>query len=384
MKLALVTLNDSADVAQWSGLNYHIARALERAGATLQRVGPLQSRWTPLMKLRQRWYDATRQSYHASYDPAAVAAMGAAARAAIPPDADAVLAVTWQVAGAIGPLEVPLVSWDDSTFAAMMHYYPDYRRIATPSVREGAALGERATRSVTLALYASHWAAASARAAYGMPDERIAVVPFGANLDPLPDASRIQAAIAGRSTTVCRLLWVGVDWERKGGAQAVEIAAVLRAEGVPVALTMVGCAPPAGTTLPPWVRLEGFISKRTRDGEARLATLFGEAHFFVMPSRAEAYGLVFAEAAAFGVPAVGLRTGGVPTIVLDGETGLLDEPAAPAALIAARMLALWRDRPAYERMARAARRRAELHLNWDVAGRDALSRIERVVHDSRR
>jgi hypothetical protein len=32
VKLGFVTINGSADVQQWSGLNYHIARSLERAG----------------------------------------------------------------------------------------------------------------------------------------------------------------------------------------------------------------------------------------------------------------------------------------------------------------------------------------------------------------
>ena len=101
-----------------------------------------------------------------------------------------------------------------------------------------------------------------------------------------------------------------------------------------------------------------------------------------MPSVAEAYGLVYAEAAAFGVPAVGVRTGGVPTIVVDDETGLLEEPDAGAERYAARMLALLRDRASYERMARAARRRAEQRLNWSVAGADVVTRLERLVASS--
>jgi glycosyltransferase involved in cell wall biosynthesis len=76
---------------------------------------------------------------------------------------------------------------------------------------------------------------------------------------------------------------------------------------------------------------------------------------------------------------VATRTGGVPTIVLDGETGLLDDPAATADAYVGRMLPLLRDRARYETMATAARVRAETHLNWDVAGREALRLIEGVV-----
>ena len=378
LRLALVTLNDSTDVHEWSGLNYHIARSLEQAGATLYRIGPLRPHWSPIMRVRQRWYDATGRAYHAAADPAALAAMGAQARGQIPADADAVLAVTSLVAAALGPLHLPLASWDDATNAALMGYYPDFTRMAPVSLRQSDALGRRAAESVSLAIYASEWAAASARDAYGLPAEHVAVVPFGANLERLPARELVDAAISARPDDVCRLLWVGVDWERKGGALAIAIAQALHDAGIAVELTVVGCEPEHRATLPDWVRVEGFISKRSPHGEARLAALFARSHFFVMPSKAEAYGLVYAEAAAFGVPAVAIVTGGVPTIVVNDETGLLEQPDAVAARYAARMMSLLGDRSRYEQMARAARRRAEARLNWSVAGADVLARLERL------
>jgi glycosyltransferase involved in cell wall biosynthesis len=172
---------------------------------------------------------------------------------------------------------------------------------------------------------------------------------------------------------------VGVDWERKRGDLAVEIAKRIEAHGISVELTVAGCRPPGDRELPEWVKVEGFVSKRTAAGAARLAELFARSHFLVMPSLAEAYGLVYAEAAAFGVPSVAARTGGVPTVVIDGETGVLDDPTATAESYAGRVLALLRDRPRYEQMARAASARSAAVLNWDVAGRDALARIEDLV-----
>jgi glycosyltransferase involved in cell wall biosynthesis len=383
LKLAFVSMNDSTDVLQWSGLNYHISNALERAGATLVRVAPLTHSWSPRMKLRRRWYGLRRETYHANMEPAALDALGRCARAGIPRDVEAVVALTSIVAACLDGLRVPLITWDDANPAAMEGYYPDFVRLAGISARHSALMGHRAARNASLALYASDWAAESARRAYALPAERVAVVPFGANLDALPDARDVAATIVARPANVCRLLWVGVEWERKRGDLAVEIGRRIAAAGIPVELTVVGCTPPPDRTLPDWVRLEGFVSKRTPDGAARLAKLFARSHFLVMPSVAEAYGLVYCEAAAFGVPSVATRTGGVPTIVLDGETGILDDLDAAAECYVGRMLPLLRDRERYEAMARAARARAEERLNWDVAGRDAMARIEAVV-DARR
>jgi len=375
VKLGFVTINGSADVQQWSGLNYHIARSLERAGATLVRVGPLTHPWTRGMKLRRRWYGLTGHRYHANFESSALDAFGAQARKAIPGDVDAVVAVTTMVAAALDGLRVPVISWDDATPASLTDYYPDFLRLSSRSARDADTMGHRATQNVALALYASEWAANSARTTYGLSSERCAVVPFGANLEQLPATHEVNEAIAERPRTRCRLLWVGVDWERKRGDLVVEAAKRIEAQGIPVELTVVGCRPPGDRELPEWVSVEGFVSKRTAVGRERLAELFSRAHFLVLPSLAEAYGLVYCEAAAYGVPAVATRTGGVPTIVVDEETGVLEDPSAEADAYAGRIIALMRDRPRYESMARAASARAAALLNWDVAGRDALSRI---------
>jgi glycosyltransferase involved in cell wall biosynthesis len=331
------------------------------------------------MKLRRRWYGLWRHAYHANMEPSALDAFGAQARTQIPGDVDAVVAVTSMIAASLDGLRAPVISWDDASPASLLDYYPEFERLSARSARDAMAMGRRAAQNVQLALYASEWAASSARVAFGLPLDRVAVVPFGANLETLPSDDEVHRAIVARPRTRCRMLWVGVDWERKRGDLVVEIAQRIEAHGIPVELTVVGCRPPGDRELPEWVQVEGFVSKRTKVGAARLAELYARSHFLVMPSNAEAFGLVYAEAAAFGVPSVATRTGGVPTVVADGETGILDDPGAGAESYAGRILALMKDRPRYEAMARAAAARSASVLNWDVAGREAVARIAAVA-----
>jgi glycosyltransferase involved in cell wall biosynthesis len=331
------------------------------------------------MKLRRRWYGLWRRAYHANMEASALDAFGAQARAAIPGDVDAVVAVTSMIAASLDGLRAPVISWDDASPAALVDYYPEFEHLSAHSARDAMAMGRRAAQNVQLAMYASEWAADAARAAYGLPLDRVAVVPFGANLEALPSSDEVHSAITARPRTRCRLLWVGVDWERKRGDLVVEIAQRIAAHGIPVDLTVVGCRPPGDRELPEWVQVEGYVSKRTAAGAARLAKLYARSHFLVMPSNAEAYGLVYAEAAAFGVPSVATRTGGVPTVVVDGETGILDDPHATAESYAGRILGLMKDRPRYELMAHAAAARSASMLNWDVAGREAVARIAAVA-----
>lgn len=60
--------------------------------------------------------------------------------------------------------------------------------------------------------------------------------------------------------------------------------------------------------------------------------LMGRARAVVVPSRYEAFGLVALEAAWMGRPVVATRVGGLPEVVVDGETGILVEPGDPEAL----------------------------------------------------
>jgi len=63
--------------------------------------------------------------------------------------------------------------------------------------------------------------------------------------------------------------------------------------------------------------------------------VYAASDLFCLPSQLEGFGLVYVEAAYRGVPSIGTNVGGVPDVVLDGETGLLVPPGNPNALAAA-------------------------------------------------
>ena len=86
--------------------------------------------------------------------------------------------------------------------------------------------------------------------------------------------------------------------------------------------------------LPEYVIDHGFISKQDPSGVKKLNVLYASSHFLFVPSLAEAYGLVFCEASAFGLPSISHVTGGLTTIIKNDINGKLFEIGTPAIVFA--------------------------------------------------
>jgi len=107
---------------------------------------------------------------------------------------------------------------------------------------------------------------------------------------------------------------------------------------------------------------------------------FSKTHVLLVPTRAECFGVVFAEAAAFALPGVATDVGGVSDAVAHGRSGFLFSlekgPIAYADLL--QRLAL--DRAYYQTVALNAFRRYETTLNWKVAAqRFTNSLLRRLI-----
>jgi glycosyltransferase involved in cell wall biosynthesis len=104
--------------------------------------------------------------------------------------------------------------------------------------------------------------------------------------------------------------------------------------------------------------------------------IWRDADVFVMPARAEAFGMVYQEAAAAGVPVIAPRINAVPEIVEHGVTGLLVPPGDDRALVAAmrEMIAAPNRRHA---LGRAARTRMEAVGTIDRYG----AALTRLLHE---
>ena len=384
-KMAYVVEYDPWDIREWSGIGYFMARAFESGGLAVTRIGPLEPPWPRKLAFRAR---AALQNhvvggffgfYSYGQEPALRQHYASAGRKVLPRDADVVFS-PGSIALADLESDRPMVFWTDATFAGVLNFYPVATRLCHRTIHHGNEADQKALDRCTLAIYSSDWAARTAQQHYGIRPEKIAVVPFGANLHRERGEAEIAEMVQRRSRTTCELLFVGVDWYRKGGDVAVSVAAQLNAAGLPTRLTIAGVCPKSVSCLE-YVRYEGRIDKASSVGEAHLTSLLSQAHFLLLPTRADCTPIVLAEANAYGVPCLTTGIGGIPTMITDGENGFLHTPDTPPAAYCDRVQEIFIRPQVYRDLAMSSYRAYRRRLNWKVSGQLAVEHIRQAINN---
>lgn len=217
------------------------------------------------------------------------------------------------------------------TYAAM--------RLITPSTmarrrEHQIAVYERATGIIAM----SHWMARSLVEQSDVPPEKVHVVHPGVSAGRTPqhgarpgngqarlaDGQDPSRPLRERTAPRRRLLFVGrqyksFDFHRKGGDLVVAALALLRRDHDPrITLTVAGPEKwPLPGSPPDGVRFLGALPPE------EVAALYDSHDLFVMPSRMEPFGIVFAEALARGLPCIARDAYAMPEIVTPGLSGSL-------------------------------------------------------------
>lgn len=351
LRICYLTRSDPAQFSDWSGTPYWTVRHLRARGHTVDvlRGEPGWARWllapakAASWLIRRHYLLRHADLYHAVLKPFLRRKLAGRRY-------DVVFCQDLVLASAVSHPRA--VYWCDAQLETLYDaYLPGYwnrTANAAAALRRERGAVERAYR----VFCSSAWAADALTKRYPAHAQKLAVVPFPENM-PAPAAEAVERAIAGRSKDDFRLLFVGVDWGRKGGDRAIALVESLRAQGVPATLSIIGSSP-FGDKPPAFVRQLGFIDKSMRDGLAILRSELLASHFLVLPSRAEALGIALIEAHAHGVPTVSSDVGGIPAVVERGVNGF-SFPFTDVEAVARLVAAYWRDEDLYRGLARSTR-----------------------------
>jgi glycosyltransferase involved in cell wall biosynthesis len=275
---------------------------------------------------------------------------------------DALLAVMNPVDVAYLYMDVPIVLVLDATFALQHDYYPQFRNLWAWSVRQAESVEQAAYRNASSLVYSSRWAAQSAVRDYDVELQKVHVVPYGANLDSVPSE---QTVLQKEPSPRCRLLFVGIGWEEKGGTIAFETLVKLEDLGIEAELVICGSRPPRDFSHERMIVIP-FLDKGDHRQREELHRLYATSDFLLLPTRREAFGHVFCEASAFGLPSIGSDTGAVPEVVRNGENGYVLPYSATGADYARLIASIHRDKKRYRTLVESSRAAYEARMNWDV------------------
>ena len=197
---------------------------------------------------------------------------------------------------------------------------------------------------------------------YGVDPQKVVTTGYGLNLD---DLKVFNKEYDGKT-----ILFIGMDFERKGGFVLLEAFKKVREEIPQARLIIIGPNKDIYRIEGEGVESLGNISDRNM-----IEKFYEEASLFVMPSLCEPFGLVFLEAMSYKIPCIAANRDAMPEIIKDGKNGFLVPPGDSQAL-ADRIIVLLKDKVYMKRLGDNARDFVEKNFLW----KKVVSRIEHSLN----
>lgn len=263
------------------------------------------------------------------------------------------------------PLDIgrPFASYHDSNvlLASRAGEFSQGAHYSGGALRRAIERERRVYDSATLIFSMSNWLRESLISDFGIAAEKIVTVYAGTNL-PAKDCDK---EVDGKT-----VLFVGKNFERKGGEVLLEAFRLVRKSIADAKLIVVG----------PDIRLneDGVEFVGQVSDKEQLTAYFRKASVFAMPSFYEPFGIVFAEAFAHKTPCIGTNICAMPEIIKDGEGGFV-VPVGDSAALADRILSLLKDETLARQMGEYGFQRAREFFDWDVVVGKMTSHFSRLI-----
>ncbi len=382
MKVAFVTTYDAQNPATWSKYNKgnydssnYISKTLINQDIVIDYLGPLQKKNSWLTRSKWLFYHNLFKTDYYSWAEPIVCKNYASQVAQKLANSDIEIVLSPEGATPTAHLECrqPLIIWIDTILAELINFYPYLSNLCQETKNNIYAMEKAALEKCQLLIVTSDWAVETVVKTYGIESSKIQVIPRGANLELQPNRSieDINNLIKSRGTKPVKLLFSGVDWQRKGGNIALEVAKKLNELGLDTELIVIGCQPISEEPLPSFVKPLGYIDKSKSEGLSRMCQLIGESHFLILPVQADINPNVLLEANAFGVPCLATNVAGIPTIIKDDINGKLFAVDGSIDDYCEYIINFLTNYQQYEQLAMSSFNEYLHRLNWSVAGQKA-------------
>lgn len=384
MKVAIISYWDTNDVNSWSGIPYFLSRALSNVITNSVVIN------VPNEKTKEISTNGIANSVSILSE---IGKNLSVEISRIQPDAIIC------IGSAMVPFletRIPIFPWVDASFFGLKRI--DFSSFATNFPFEYDMDQKIILKSCRI-FFAADWLKNQTEIYYPSAKGKISVIPFGANIE-VNNQQDVARLITNRESSPCQLLFIGKDWKRKGLLKAYQLKRNLQKKGLKVNLHVVGNKinlKEFKTSLCNFYSLDylelryllnkynhdrdvinyGFLDKSDNNHVRVIQSLLTNSHFLVHPAEFECYGIVMAEANAYGLPIITTNHFGPATIVHDGRNGYkfdLDNFVDESCEV---ILHYMKNHDSYLRLCINSFEEFQNRLNWQVA----VNRVKEIIEN---
>lgn len=354
----------------WSGSSPYFFRALEAEGALFRAVAAEPGRYESLFyKLLNFYPEKSKWRFRYHLDTSYFGARSRVGLQALRDGWDhfnTFLQVgAWYDMTQYGKCAV---SYHDGNLARRLdnpYGYPQISRSRIDrALRYEKALYERMSAIFPM----SRWLANSFIKDFGVSEDKVFPVYAGINM---PDVE----VLPERDYSNPDILFVGRDFDRKGGTVLLDAFKIIKRNRPDATLTLVG---PDMSSPMEGIECKGFIRKDSEEGQNQLRELYLKAGVFVIPTLYEPFGIAFAEAMAHGLPCVGTEICAIPEIITGGKSGFLVPPRSVDDLAKA-ILDILGDQKMAREFGQYGFERYRQDFRWEAVSRKIIDTTARLL-----
>lgn len=374
MKIAYVTWKNPYDKKTWSGTDYFMINSLEKK-YDVKTIRPEISKITwEIINIKKYMYRLLKkENYQFIYDIAMAKNFAKQIEKELKKEKYDLIFAPDSTALAFLKNDIPKIYLSDATFNLITNYYPNQLN----NMKSGDIIEKKALENADAIIIPSKWAKENIVNHYKIKEEKVNIVSFGANLEKIPEKKEIRQDISD----VLKLLFVGVDFERKGGDIAVKTLEILNNSGIKTNLTIIGCNPEIPKKEN--IVIIPYLNKHDKEDLKRMYDIYLNSDIFILPTRAECAGIVFSEASAFGLPIISTKTGGVPQAVVDGENGYCLNLEDKAEEYVEKIKLIISDKEEYLKMKIRTKDKFEKKLSWSNWLNEFDSIAEKIIKEKK-
>lgn len=375
LKIAFLTSTDPEDMRSWSGTHNRMYNSLKREFEVVDKIGPIDNLLLKSLGVFNKIlrfffkkgynhnnsilrsyllsfflnYRLKRKKYDLIFAPAA----------------------STEVAY-LNNKNIPILYLSDSSFGQLCGYYDVFSDLLNISIKESNYIEQKAINKASKFVYPSKWAANYVIDNYGIKIDDITIIPFGANIDD--DKIEYNEKFININKEF-NILFLGVNWERKGGPTVYNTFLKLISKGYNVKLTICGCSPSISHSK---IKIIPFLNKNKKEDFEYFKNILIKTNLLFVPTKADCSPIVFCEANAFGIPIVTNNTGGVSEIVINDFNGYTLNVDSEIDDYFKCISEIIENENKYNELSRNSRIKYDQELNWKKWGNEMRILIERT------